>query len=336
MPANGTGGGGGAAAAGPGASVLGLLGVSGVSHRALPQLCQQLEPYCPLTTRRRAVLGLGEVLRGRSLDAGTALELLRRCQCVPLLVDLLYGGAGTDQPHPHHGGGGGGGGFGSGSGSSGGSGGSGSGGGAQGPGGAAAVPGVGPRTSAAVAALSATKGSGRVAPAPTQPDAVVRDGALHLLAQIAYLGGLDLLTPVQTITAALGGALVSTEPSARAQAAEFWRAASVWEVYAGAFARAIFPLGGVRSAGVRVEGQGAFTNGIAVLLALTRREHEGGWGTSLACAQAAAAALVNTLEHSALRPLWTTRPETISYLIRLDDDQIARIRELPARLATPA
>ena len=76
----------------------------------------------------------------------------------------------------------------------------------------------------------------------------------------------------------------------------------MWTSFAAALARAIFPVGAVRSAGVRVEGTGAFTNGLAVLLALTRREHEGGWGTSLPCAQAAAAALVNALQHSSLRP----------------------------------
>lgn len=274
-------------------SVLASLGVVGVSHRGIPQLCCQMRDFCPLATRRRAVSGLAEVLRSRSLDAGSALELLRRCGAVNRLLELLYES------------GGGGGGLAGG----------------NGEGGAAA---------AAAEALSNT--SGRVAPPPTQPDAALRDGCLHLLTLIAHLGGLDILRPLNRITAALGGALVSTEPSARAQAAEFWRAATLWESTAGALARAIFPLGGVRSAGVRVEGSGAFTNGVAVLLALTRREHEGGWGTSLPCAQAAAAALVNTLTHPSLRPIWAT--PTLGYLIKLDDEQVARIMELPARLAS--
>ena len=276
-------GGGGAAS-----TVLTSLGVTGVSHRALPQLCCQLSDFCPLVTRRKAVIGLAEVLRSRSLDAGSALELLRRCGAIDRLIDILFDD-GTGETTA---------------------------------GGAVAGPAQG---------LGGGSTSSRVAPPPTQPDAVLRDGCLHLLVLIAHLGGLELLCPVQRVTAALGGALVSTEPSARAQAADFWRAVAIWEVFAESLARAIFPLGAVRSAGVRVEGTGAFTNGVAVLLALTRREHEGGWGTSLACAQSAAAALVSSLAHPNLQNLW--KAPTLGYLIKLDDQQIAGIRELPAKLA---
>ena len=55
--------------------------------------------------------------------------------------------------------------------------------------------------------------------------------------------------------------------------------------------------------------------------------------TGLACAQAAAGALANTLAHPALRPLWTTTPETLAYLVKLDEEQVARIRALPAKLS---
>ena len=46
--------------------------------------------WSPPAARRRGVIGLAEVLRARSLDASTALELLRRAGVTTRLVELLY------------------------------------------------------------------------------------------------------------------------------------------------------------------------------------------------------------------------------------------------------
>ena len=208
----------GAAAGGGGISACGAMGLGGVSHRSVPQLCVLLQEWSPAGAQRRGVLALAETLRSRSLDAGTALELLRRCGLVRRLLELLH------EPH-------------------------------------------GLLEAATAAATGA--GAGRVGPPPSQPDELLRDGSVHLLALVAHLGGSDLLAPLPLLTAVLGGALISGEPNTRAQAAAFWAAACVWEGYANALARAIFPIAVVRSAGVRVEGHGAFANGIAVLLALS-------------------------------------------------------------------
>ena len=110
----------------------------------------------------------------------------------------------------------------------------------------------------------------------------------------------------------------------------------MWEAVANALARSIFPIGAVRGAGVCIEAHGAFTNGVGVLLALTAAHHaapsvyhaEAG----LACAQAAAGALANTLAHAPLRHLWTTSPDTLGYLLKLDESQVERIRALPEKL----
>ena len=269
----------------------GVDGLIGVSHRALPQLCQQLMSWNPTAARRRGVAALAKVLSSRSLDPGTALELLRRGDAVTCLLDILYP---DDSP-----------------------------------------------AAAQLADCVSDRGSGgRIGPPPAQTDVPLRDGALHLLALIAHLGGLELLQPVPRIAAALGGALVASEPSVRALAATFWRAATVWETFGAALAKAVFPLGAVRAAGMRVESPGAFTNGIAVVLALAKPPADGSapemmhLGVLASIVQeAAAGALANTLLHDALRPLWTTAADTLAYLVKLDDKQVARLRALPAQMA---
>lgn len=267
---------------------IGLL-----SHRALPQLCVQLDGRCPLSARRRALSGLAAVLRSRSLDAGTALELLRRCGAVGHLLEILREDI-KDSP--------------------------------------ASTP-----ASIATAARGSS-GGGRVGPPPSQSDAALRDGALHALGLIAHLGGIELLQPPNKLTAVLAGALFADDVCTRAHAAVFWRAATVWESYANDLARAIFPLGAVRSSGVRIEGHGAFTNGVGVLLALSAGgTGEGGVASraGVECALAAAGALANTLQHAALRPLWTSAPEKLAYLLMLDDEQVKRILALPDKLTRP-
>ena len=41
------------------------------------------------------------------------------------------------------------------------------------------------------------------------------------------------------------------------------------------------------------------------------------------------------LQHAGLRPLWTSAPETLAYLIKLDEEQVERILALPNKLARP-
>ena len=61
----------------------------------------------------------------------------------------------------------------------------------------------GPNGSAQIEALaSATSSRGsRVAPPPSQPDPALRRGALHLLTQIAQIGGKGILEPMPHVTA---------------------------------------------------------------------------------------------------------------------------------------
>ena len=48
--------------------------------------------------------------------------------------------------------------------------------------------------------------------------------------------------------------------------------------------------------------------------------------------EAATYALANVLQHRSLTPLWTTEPERLAYLIKLEEEQIARVLMLPAQL----
>jgi hypothetical protein len=261
-----------------------IMGVVGVSHRAVPQLCQQLMAWSPINAKRRGVQALAEVLGSRSLEPATALELLRRGQVIECLLDILYpeGTAASQQ--------------------------------------------------LAYASVTST-GGGKVGPPPEQSDGPLRDGSLHLLALIAHLGGFELLQPLPRIASALGGALVAAEPSVRAHAAAFWRAVTVWEAYAAALARAIYPLTAVRSAGIRVDMDvGAFTSGITILRTLSTPP------TSLHgipvnnLQEAAAGALANVLQHGNLKPLWTTSPDKLAYLTRLDDEQVKALVAIASQL----
>ena len=72
---------------------LPAAGAAGRSHRAIPRLCQQLQPWAPRAAQRRAALQLGGVLGSASLDDEAALALLRACDGVPALLRLLRGGA---------------------------------------------------------------------------------------------------------------------------------------------------------------------------------------------------------------------------------------------------
>ena len=67
--------------------------VAGRSHRAIPRLCQQLQPWASRAAQRRAALQLGGVLGAASLDDEAALALLRACDGVSALLRLLRGGA---------------------------------------------------------------------------------------------------------------------------------------------------------------------------------------------------------------------------------------------------
>lgn len=274
------------------------VGVGGVSHRALPPLCQQLREWNSLGAKRRGVQGLSTVLSARSLDAATALELLRRGDTVACVLDLLY-----------------------------------------------------PPGSAAAAQLASAGaggvGGGKIGPSPSQTDVPLRDGCLHLLGLIAHLGGSELLTPLPRIAAALGGALVASEPSVRAHAAAFWRAASVWAPFAAALVKLIFPLGAVRSAGVTVDAtNSSFTNGLNVLLGLANNPHHphplGGAAPppdlmtlgvhASVQLESAACALAHILQHDTLDALWTSAPDTLAYLIKLDDEAVGRLIALPAQM----
>ena len=53
-------------------------------------------------------------------------------------------------------------------------------------------------------------------------------------------------------------------------------------------------------------------------------------------ARCAACALANTLKHVALRPLWTSLPDTLGYLMKLEDAQVERLLALPRLLQSAA
>ena len=270
--------------------------LEGVSHRSVPRLCVMLAPWAPAAVQRRGMAGLRRVLSARSVDAPAALELLRRCGTAARLMDLLQEGPSDD------------------------------GGGA-------------PR-------------SGWVGPPPAQPDASLREGAMHLLALISHLGGIELLTPIDRVCAIMGGALLSPATATQLQAAAFWRAASVWHQFAAALGRAIFPLEAVRTTGflpTRGGGgggrSGMYTSGLGVLRAMALHPPAGGstaprdasaLTTDESVSLAAACALAHVLQHAPLRPLWTTEPEKLSYLTRIDEPEAISLLALPDTLAREA
>ena len=121
----------------------------------------------------------------------------------------------------------------------------------------------------------------------------------------------------------------------------------MWPAFAAALCKLIFPLGSVRSAGIGVAGSNSsFTNGLNVLLGLANNPHHPHplgasalppertiLGVHAGRQQEAATyALANVLQHRSLTPLWTTEPERLAYLIKLEEEQIARVLMLPAQL----
>ena len=69
-------------------------GAAAGGARAIPRLCQQLQPWASAAARRRGALGLADVLAARSLDGAAALALIDACDAVPLLLGVL--GVGDD------------------------------------------------------------------------------------------------------------------------------------------------------------------------------------------------------------------------------------------------
>ena len=335
------------------------------SYRAIPTLCVQLQPWSPLRTRRRAACLLASTLRARSLDAEAALELLDRGEVTARLLALLQadesesslaetlGAAGAAAPLETGGAGGVGGAIAA----------------------AIAVAGEGgappatpaPRSRGAPPSVRSsappstgappTGGGGlSTAVAQLQPDRALRDACLACLALVAHIGGRELLSPA-ACAPPLCGALISAEPSTRLLAACFWRSACAYEGLAAALAKSIFSVASVRAAAIPFKGGGrrggAYTNGIAVLraLALAAPPREGGDAAGAAAgaaagvaaaeavpadlAHAAACALCNLLRHESIRPLWTTAPDRLAYLVRLSSDEEQRWRAGPGPAPCP-
>ncbi|EOD05885.1 hypothetical protein EMIHUDRAFT_460163 [Emiliania huxleyi CCMP1516] len=171
--------------------------------------------------------------------------------------------------------------------------------------------------------------------------ALIRDAALVLLGalRLVYgLGGARLVAPhLSAITPPAIAALVSTEPRARMAAAFFWHDATAAKGPATSLARATVPAGKLAGAGIPIGktatgGAPAFCSGLGVMRRLATSAPDASPADGR-LALLAAGAVSHVLQHSSLSHLWTSAPDSLSYLERLSEEEAAELVALPISLA---
>lgn len=267
---------------------------SAEGYRALPRLCVSLTSHAPHAALRRALGSLVVLLSSRSLDAATALSLLSAYGCVDRLVALATAPSEAKED-----------------------------------GSAKAL--IRDAALVLLGALRACPSGGPPAASPptTPPPAV---GLVY------GLGGARLVAPhLSAITPPAIAALVSTEPRARMAAAFFWHDATAAKGPATSLARATVPAGKLAGAGIPIGktatgGAPAFCSGLGVMRRLATSAPDASPADGR-LALLAAGAVSHVLQHSSLSHLWTSAPDSLSYLERLSEEEAAELVALPISLA---
>jgi hypothetical protein len=158
---------------------------------------------------------------------------------------------------------------------------------------------------------------------------LMMEGALVCLGLIYRMGGASLIAPhLISLIPTTVSALTSTEPQERAAAVFFWQAATTTVGPASALIKATVPMARLDAAGIATvggsSGSRTFTSGLGTL----RRLAQAPGGGRLALM--AAGAVAHVLQHRAvLSPLWTSSPESLSYLERISPEEEELLLSLP-------
>lgn len=162
------------------------------------------------------------------------------------------------------------------------------------------------------------------------------EGALVCLGLVYRLGGARLIAPhLSGLTLIAVSALTSIEPRERAVAVFFWQAATTAVEPASALIKATVPMARLSAAGIATGTSfirdRTFTSGLGTMRRLAQAPAGG------RVAMMAAGALAHVLQHRAvLSTLWTSSPESLSYLERILPEEEELLLSLPEVLRQKA